>query len=189
MEHSAASSPLLSIVIPTRNRVPYAISAIQSVLEIPHPRLELVVQDNSDNRELDAWICANVSDPRLRYRYTATPLSFIHNFDAAARLTTGEYVCFIGDDDGVNPEIMDAACWSKSEDLDALVVRQPATYVWPGAGIPSTIFVKITDGVMRIRTLNGNVRVCPQWRPKLSQPQPRQAVSRPCQPPLSPLRL
>ena len=158
MEQPNNILPVLSIVIATRNRIAYAISAIQSILEISDPRLELVVQDNSDSRDLEAWIVGNVFDPRLRYHYSDTPLSFIHNFDAAARLATGEYVCFIGDDDGVNPEIIEAAAWAKGENLDALIVRQPATYIWPGAGIPSTRFTAITEGVMRVGSIDVSLK-------------------------------
>ena len=54
MEQDNPTCPLLSIAIATRNRIPYAISAIQSILEISDPRLELVVQDNNDRIDLVA---------------------------------------------------------------------------------------------------------------------------------------
>ncbi|MCK4296614.1 MAG: glycosyltransferase, partial [Candidatus Marinimicrobia bacterium] len=101
-------SPLLSIIIPTRNRQKYAISAITSILSISAPDLELVVQDNSDSRDLEEYIRSNVNDTRLRYNYTSTPQSMIDNFDAAIGLASGKYLCLIGDDDGVNPEIIEA---------------------------------------------------------------------------------
>jgi hypothetical protein len=149
--------PLLSIVIPTRNRTPYAISAIQSILEIGEPRLELVIQDNGDDRELEAWLRSQPRDPRVKYNYTATPLSFIHNFDAAARLATGEFICFIGDDDGVNPEIVEAAAWAEREGLDALVVKPSVHYLWRGSGIASTLFTEVTGGSLTIGPFTGAV--------------------------------
>ena len=94
--------------------------AIQSILEIPDPGLELVVQDNSDSRELESYTSASVVDRRLRYRYTPPPFSMIDNFNAAVELATGEYLCLIGDDDGVNPEIMEAAHWAQGENVDAI---------------------------------------------------------------------
>jgi hypothetical protein len=140
MECKIEPPPLLSIVIATRNRIPYAISAIQSILEIPDPRLELVVQDNSDSRELESYICANVRDRRFRYRYTPPPFSSIDNFNAALELATGEYVCLIGDDDGVNPEIIEAAAWAKTNDLDSLTSRNIPGYLWRNTAIPPTLF-------------------------------------------------
>ena len=149
--------PLLSIVIPTRNRIPYAISAIQSILEISDPRLELVVQDNSESRALEAWIQINIRDSRLRYSYYGRPLSFVDNFNAAVKSASGEYLCLIGDDDGVNPEIMKAAEWVQRESIDSLSVRTKVNFIWPDAGIPATIFTKVTGGVLSIFNFRGNI--------------------------------
>lgn len=157
MRDETRAIPLLSIVIPTRNRMPYAISAIQSILEIGDSALELVVQDNSDSRALEEWIRENARDSRLRYSYTERPLSFIHNFDAAACLATGEYVVFIGDDDGVNPEIMESAAWAKQKNLDALVIKPSSNYLWQGTGLPSTLFTKVTGGSLSIASFSGSV--------------------------------
>lgn len=153
MTQNNSPRPLLSIVIPTRNRIPYAMSAIQSILEIPDSTLELVIQDNSDCRGLEAWLQSNVCDPRLRYNYTDHPLSFVHNFNAAASLATGEYICFIGDDDGVNPEILEAASWARLENLDALVVKQSPGYIWCDKGIPSTLI----GGSLTITDFSGSI--------------------------------
>lgn len=131
MGHNATSLPLLSIVIASRNRIPYAISAIQSILEMPDPRLELVLQDNSDTRQLELYVQENIKDKRLRYRYTPPPFSPIDNFNAAVELARGEYLCMIGDDDGVNPEIMHAVSWAKANNLDALRPNLIASYFWP----------------------------------------------------------
>lgn len=157
MEQNNHPRPLLSIVIPTRNRIPYAISAIQSILEIPDPTLELIIQDNSDCRDLEVWIHGNVQDSRLHYNYTDRPLSFIHNFNTAASLAMGEYICFIGDDDGVNPEILEAASWAKIKNMDALVVRQLPSYLWRDTGIPSTLFTKMPGGSLSITNFSGSI--------------------------------
>jgi len=149
--------PLLSIVIPTRNRIPYATSAIESILEIADPLLELVIQDNSDSRDLESWVHSNACDPRLKFNHTDHPLSFIHNFNTAAYLATGEYVCFIGDDDGVNPEIMESAAWAKLRNLDALVVKPSTSYLWGGTGVSSTLFTRVTGGSLTIGDFSGDV--------------------------------
>jgi glycosyltransferase involved in cell wall biosynthesis len=157
MEQNNLPLPLLSIVIASRNRVPCAISAIQSILEIPDPRLELVVQDNSDSRELESYVHDNIEDNRLRYRYTPPPFSSIDNFNAAVELATGEYVCLIGDDDGVNPEILEAAAWAKANDLDALTSRNMLIYRWPNTGISSTLFTKVKGGELFISKFTGEI--------------------------------
>lgn len=158
MSTNPLERPLLSVVIPTRNREHYARAAIESVLAIGDERLELVVQDNSDSTELDSWVRDRISDPRLRYGRTAEPLSFVGNFDRAATLSTGEYVCFIGDDDGVNPEILEAAEWARMCGLDALSTRPSVHYLWPGAALPATLFTASTDGVLTIARFASQIR-------------------------------
>jgi len=157
MELRIESLPVLSVVIPTRNRVPYAISTIQSILEIPDPRLELVVQDNSDSRDLEFYVHENIKDNRFRYRYTPPPFSSIDNFNAALEMTTGEYLCLIGDDDGVNPEIIEAAAWAKANDIDALTSRNICNYLWRNTGIPSTLFTKVEGGQLSITEFSGKI--------------------------------
>jgi glycosyltransferase involved in cell wall biosynthesis len=152
------SGPLLSIAIASRNRAPYAISAIRSILSIADPRLELVVQDNSDTRDLEQYARSEVQDDRFRYRYTAPPFSSIDNFNAAVELATGEYVCLIGDDDGVNPEILEAAAWAKSEDLDSLAIRNRANYLWAGSSVPSTLFTKVIGSSLTVFSFEGSIR-------------------------------
>jgi glycosyltransferase involved in cell wall biosynthesis len=157
VEHNNEALPLLSIVIATRNRIPYAISAIQSILEITDSRLELVVQDNSESRDLESYVRENIKDNRFRYRYTPPPFSSIDNFNAALELSTGEYLCLIGDDDGVNPEIMEAAAWAKKNDVDALTPRIISSYLWPNTGIPSGILAKVYGSELSILTFTGKM--------------------------------
>jgi len=151
--------PILSVVIPTRNRQKYAISAIISILSsISASDFELVVQDNSDSRDLEDYIRNKVKDSRLQYNYTSTPLSFIDNFDAGVRLASGKYLCFIGDDDGVNPEIIEAARWADRNNIDVLKPTISVFYLWPELEAPSTLFTKIpSNGFLTIRPFSGKI--------------------------------
>jgi hypothetical protein len=150
-------SPLLSIVIATKNRVPYAISAIDSILGIDSTALELVIQDNSDTLDLKHHVEQRPFDPRLKYRYTPPPLSSIGNFNLALELATGEYVSLIGDDDGVNPEVLEAAAWAKSQDIDSLGGSCKVHYLWSGTGAPSTLFTKVSGAVLTISEFSGKI--------------------------------
>ena len=123
---------ILSIVIPTRNRFSYAKSAIKSVLAIDSSDIELVIQDSSDSNELGLWIESRINDKRVIYNYSIPPFSMTDNFNRAVDLASGDYVCIIGDDDGVNPEIVAAAYWARDNSLDALSPSLTgANYYWP----------------------------------------------------------
>lgn len=123
--------PLLSIVIPTKDRQQYAIAAIQSVLDIPSDEIEVVVHDTSDDDRLGSALSEICPDPRLRYYHTTPPMGFSETFDKGVSLARGEFIIIIGDDDGIHPEIMDAVRWMKAQKIDALTPSISATYGWP----------------------------------------------------------
>lgn len=144
-------APLLSVVIATRNRVKYAISAIESILTFTTDcRLELVVQDNTESQELAHYVSQHIRDNRLRYHHSPETLASIENFDRAVALSTGEYLCIIGDDDGINPEIMDATSWAKDNNVDVITVMRSPFFLWPGSHCPSGWFTKVEAGLLRI---------------------------------------
>ncbi len=146
-------SVLLSIVIPTKDRMDYAKSAIRSVLSIPCSELELVVEDNSDFNQLELWVRDNIADRRLNYNYFKTAVSMSENYDRAMHRARGKYVCLIGDDDGVNPEIIGATRWAEANNLDALVPLNRVHYVWPDLQLPAS--GAIAPGELRINPFTG----------------------------------
>ena len=122
--------PILSLVIPTRNRADYAAAAVRSALAIADPGVEVIVEDNSDDAGLADRLRA-IGDSRLRYARERSPRSMSENFDAALARARGDYASIIGDDDGVNPEAAAAARWAARETIDAVTPSHPAHYVWP----------------------------------------------------------
>jgi glycosyltransferase involved in cell wall biosynthesis len=151
------NKPLLSILIATKNRQAYALHAVKSILTIKDEGLELVIQDNSDSNSLESDIKEYLTDTRLKYRYTPPPFSSIDNFNAAIQMSTGEYVCLIGDDDGINPEIMYATAWAKISQIDCLVGNTAADYRWAGTGVKSTFYRNTEGNTLTISNITGKV--------------------------------
>jgi glycosyltransferase involved in cell wall biosynthesis len=149
----SSASPLLSIIVPTRNRTEYVKSAIKSVLRIQAREIELVVSDNSDSSELRHWVEESLVDSRLVYRRSSGPASMSENYERAVSLASGEYLCLIGDDDGVNPEVVDATRWAKESGLDALVPSSVTNYVWPDLHMKSK--GALQAGELQIRQFKG----------------------------------
>jgi glycosyltransferase involved in cell wall biosynthesis len=149
------SRPLLSIIIPTHNRQQFAASAIRSVLAIPSNDIEVVVQDCSDDDQLSSLLAEESLDARLSYRHERSAY-MTENWNRAIGRATGEYLCVIGDDDGVNPEIVQAAAWAKSNSLDCLAPKNNVEYRWPGTGTNSTLFSNFLK-----RPLPGSLMVYP----------------------------
>ncbi len=97
----ASGVPVLSIVIPVRNReekLPACLRTIQDSL-VSSTRLEVVVADNTPNG-LDLAE-AFTSDPRIRIVRPQVPLHMTDNFEFGRRAAKGEWLLFLGSDDGV----------------------------------------------------------------------------------------
>jgi glycosyltransferase involved in cell wall biosynthesis len=124
-------------------------------LRITSRQLEIVVHDNSDDNELNDYVRSIPADKRLTYMHTTERLDVIANFEKAAERATGEYITFIGDDDGVNPEIVEAAIWANRHCLDSLLPSRPAQYRWPD--FRSYLYGSKMAGEISIKTFSGKI--------------------------------
>ncbi len=121
---------LLSIVIPTKNRSYYCLYAVKQILALNLDGVEICVQDNSDTDSLRAEIEA-LRTQIVVYNYHPGVLSFVDNFSEAVSISQGEYLCMIGDDDGILPIILDYARKAKEGEIDAIIPEFNYIYFWP----------------------------------------------------------
>lgn len=126
------SGYLLSIVVPTKNRYPYLMKLVELVIGFNEPSIELVIQDNSDDNEVFLQFLNTINNTSIRYDYKKEALPVTLNSDYAILNSTGKYVCFIGDDDGVVRNILDYVKWMDSNGIDSLRSEPPISYNWPG---------------------------------------------------------
>lgn len=150
-----SDQPILSIIIPTKNRAKYVVPCVRSLLRMKAPDIEIVIQDNSDDATTAEAIASFTQDSRLRYYHCTDKLSVTDNFSRGLNFASGEFISFIGDDDGVNHEVVEAVRWAKSEGLDALVGCEAAGYFWPD--VIFTIYRKLLSGTLYIRSFSGAV--------------------------------
>lgn len=122
-------SYLLSIIIPTKNRYQYLKECVLSLAELDKEKVEIIVHDNSDdNSEFLSFINAQKLS-NLKYYHKDGALSQTDNSNYAVGHATGEYCCFIGDDDTAASAIVTATEYLKENDLLACVC-DVATYYW-----------------------------------------------------------
>lgn len=124
--------PLLSIVIPTRNRHDYLKEVISILVRLISENLEIVIQDNSDEgsgRESFVNFTRDLNDKRIKYFYFNGHLSINENSDKAVLNSGGKYVTFIGDDDCVVPQIINVVEWMEKESIEILTFHCPS-YIW-----------------------------------------------------------
>lgn len=121
---------LISIVIPTKNRQKYCIEAIKQIISLDMTEVQIVIQDNSDDIGLEEFI-KELKSEDIIYNYHGGVLSFVDNFSEAISLADGEYICMIGDDDGVLPNILEVTKYAKENQIDAIIPMLNAVYCWP----------------------------------------------------------
>ncbi|MBB4427206.1 hypothetical protein GGD66_005782 [Bradyrhizobium sp. CIR48] len=123
--------PLLSIVVPTLDRPDTLRHALATMACQPaHADCEFIVQNNGGNPEIEK-IVADLQDDRFRHFASEVVLTMTDNWEVALGHASGEYVAFIGDDDGLMPY----ACAAASEMLSGrnidLLSWSAYTYHWP----------------------------------------------------------
>lgn len=125
------SEPILSIIIPTKNNVDIAAQAISAIALQKLENVEIIVQDNSDTDKLRDKLKSLIDKNEIKYFYEGQEISIVSNFNEGISKSTGEYVCLIGDDDGVHPEILKIAKWAKKNQIEVVVPKLKAIYYWP----------------------------------------------------------
>jgi glycosyltransferase involved in cell wall biosynthesis len=122
--------PLLSIIIPTKDREPYLMDVLKSVLSWTRKDFEVIVHDNSENDRLQDMIQPLLEDFRVNYIHVKEWLAGVDNFENAVAIANGRFVTMIGDDDGVFEEIMQAVDWMNKDNVDAMLPDR-GHYTWP----------------------------------------------------------
>lgn len=126
------NQPLLSIVIPTKNRYPYLFKLLDTIDSFNFNEVEVVIQDNNERNEpiLEYFQKLGGKPSYIKYDWNKESLPISLNSDYAILNSTGEYVCFIGDDDGVTKGIINQVKYLKNNGIEAMITRL-AVYNWP----------------------------------------------------------
>jgi len=99
---SISTKPLISIVIPTRERADTLKFTLETALDQDNDHFEIVVSDNCSQDNTKEVVEA-FSDSRIKYVNTGCRVSMCDNWDFALEHVSGDYVIYIGDDDGLMP--------------------------------------------------------------------------------------
>ncbi|MDX9906156.1 MAG: glycosyltransferase [Bacteroidales bacterium] len=99
------SQELVSVITITRNRGNIIRRAIQSVLDQTYKRLEYIIVDGAseDNTEEVVKYFQNIDD-RIIYIKQDTNISVVLSIDYAFKISKGNYISFLDDDDEYLPE-------------------------------------------------------------------------------------
>ena len=124
--------PRFSIVVPTRQR-PHTLShTLATILRQDHDSFEVIVADNASSSETRAIVEA-INSPKIRYVRSDSPLTIAANWMRGLAATRGEWITYLGDDDGLMPSAL--------RDVEAIITTHSVesigyyrgTYAWPCA--------------------------------------------------------
>lgn len=140
----------LSIVIPTRERADTLASTLRTVVAQDYSNLQIIVTDNFSNGETRD-VVASFGDRRIEYTNTGKRIGMSSNWEHGLGLVTGDYVMFLGDDDGMMP----SACGDVARVIAVTgtpaVIWVKADYSWPCSfAAPNQLGVVLENRLMEI---------------------------------------
>ena len=120
-----------TIVIPTRERPDTLYAALKTCVNQNYANLEIIVSDNYSCDKTED-VVDSFQDPRIRYINTGKRVSMSENWEFALTYVSGDYVTYLGDDDGFIPESVDEInkIIEENDNIEA-VSWAKADYMWP----------------------------------------------------------
>lgn len=123
--------PLLSVVVPTLDRPDTLRHALATMACQPaNADCEFIIQNNGGNRAI-AEMIAGLNDARFKHFASDAVLTMTDNWEAALGHAAGEYVAFIGDDDGLMPYACATATDILVDRRIDLLSWRAYSYYWP----------------------------------------------------------
>jgi len=98
-------TPVVSVIIPTFNRLQFLRAAINSVLKQSFRDIEVIVQDNASVEDPTPLVAA-LADPRVRIFRNASNIGQTANIVTACARAVGKYIAILGDDDLWQPDFL-----------------------------------------------------------------------------------
>ncbi|GEM_PF-1424565 len=122
-----------SLLVPTRDRAVTLDGTLRCLSAMNYNNYEIVVMDNQGGPEVKELI-NTINSPKIKYFRTHKVLAMPDNFEACLNESKGDYICVIGDDDGLMPStltiINDMILKSKAE----ILKLDKHQYHWPSTG-------------------------------------------------------
>lgn len=95
--------PKVSVIIPTYNRADFLNKCVNSVLEQTLEDYELIISDDASTDRTKQYV-ESISDPRVVYICNKTNRGVAATRNSALKISRGEYIAFLDDDDEWLPE-------------------------------------------------------------------------------------
>lgn len=121
---------LVTVAIPTRNRIQGLVKALSSVIAQTYKNLEIIVSDNNSGGDVKGALSA-FADTRVKYFKHGKDLSMTENWNFCLKQAAGKYFLLLSDDDHLVPGAVAELLEAFREGKPALVYGRA---VFRGAG-------------------------------------------------------
>lgn len=135
---------LVTIGIPTYNRVESLRGAIGSALAQDYPSLEVVISDNGSSDGTEAY-CRSLerTDPRVRYVRQTQNLGILPNFGAVLDAAAGRYFMWLADDDRIDPNYVSECVAVLDAEPGTVLVAGRASLRFPDGSTMADVAVSL----------------------------------------------
>lgn len=124
------TSPLISVVIPTKERCETLKYVLETALNQSSDDYEIVVSDNFSQDDTKK-VVESFADPKIKYLNTGRRLGMCDNWEYALNHASGRYIIFIGDDDGLMPNAVTKLRSFINEWPSLVYYWRAHGYIWP----------------------------------------------------------
>jgi hypothetical protein len=147
-------NPIISILVPTRNRPVQLASLISIIRKCADVRIEFLISDNSDSPSHHLSSFENVTFFRPEQA-----LNMTDHWNFLFHKAKGKYITFVGDDDAFLPTALLQLCDSLEQIDPDLVWTQTAGYGWPSGDSFGNFFQLIRRKSERIDLSKARLRL------------------------------
>jgi glycosyltransferase involved in cell wall biosynthesis len=95
------AKPLITIGIPTRNRLSYLQNALKSAISQTYSNIEIVISDNFSNDGTEEYL-NTIRDSRVKIFRQSKLLDMIDNWNFCLKNSSGNYFILLSDDDSLD---------------------------------------------------------------------------------------
>lgn len=138
----------LTVIIPTRERADTLRHCLRTVTSQPYQNLEIIVSDNF-SQDATKEVVYRCNDGRVKYVNTGKRLGMSDNWEFAFSQVTGDYVIYLGDDDGLLPGAITKINFLLNSSGTDILSWDPATYHWdssPNIDFRSSLYLPLNSG-------------------------------------------
>jgi glycosyltransferase involved in cell wall biosynthesis len=146
--------PVISILIPTRNRPEQLESLISIIQKCPDDRVEFLISDNSDSPSHHLSSFENVSFFRPE-----RVLNMTEHWNFLFHKSKGKYITFVGDDDAFLPSSLVQLCSTLEAIEPDLVWTQAAGFGWPSSDSSGNFFQTTRRKIKRLELSKARTRL------------------------------